>query len=181
MVRRLHPAVFLDRDGVLNEAVVRDGKPFPPASVESTVIYPHAAACVAALRDAGFVTVMVTNQPDVAKGTQSKQIVDSINALVFEATGLDAIKVCWCLEGEGCDCYKPKPGMLLEAARELRLDLAKSYMIGDRWRDVGAGINAGCRTVLIDRGYNEKKRFIPDHVEDSFPAAIEWILHQSRH
>ena len=173
--------MFLDRDGVLNEAVVRNGKPFPPDSLASTTIYTDAAPSVARLRHAGFLTVVVTNQPDVAKGVQSKDAVEAINAYVSELTGVDALKVCWCLEGDDCDCYKPKPGMLLNAAEEMNIELAKSYMIGDRWRDVGAGANAGCRTIFIDRGYTEELSIIPDVTVTTLSEAVDSILNNSKH
>lgn len=176
MVEALRPAVFLDRDGVLNEAVVRNGKPYPPDDLRSTVVYPEAAPNISRLRRAGFVTVVVTNQPDVAKGIQSKEVVDAINAYVSQQTGVDALRVCWCLEGDDCDCYKPKPGMLLKAAGEMNLDLAKSFMVGDRWRDIGAGSNAGCKTVFVDRGYGEELSIVPDVIVRSLSEAVDSIL-----
>ena len=93
---------------------------------------------------------------------------------------LDDIKVCWCVEGPGCDCYKPKAGLLLDAAGELDLDLKRSFMVGDRWRDVGAGRNAGCFTILIDRGYDEALRETPDAVCAGLPEAAAVILARSR-
>jgi D-glycero-D-manno-heptose 1,7-bisphosphate phosphatase len=176
MVIPPRPAVFLDRDGVLNHAVVRNGKPYPPATLAETVLTDGASESVAQLRLAGFVTVMVTNQPDVAKGTQSREVVEAINAMIVQQTGLDAVRVCWCLEGDDCDCYKPKPGMLFDSALELNLDLSKSYMIGDRWRDVGAGLNAGCRTLLIDHNYSESGPFTADWVIRSLPEAVKIIV-----
>lgn len=176
MVAGGRPAVFLDRDGVLNRSVVRGGRPYPPDSLEETEIMPGAPDAVGRLKGAGYVTVMVTNQPDVAKGKQTRDVVEAINGFVSRATGLDAVKVCWCLETEECDCYKPRPGMLLEAAEELSLDLSASYMIGDRWRDVGAGVNAGCRTIFIDLGYDESGPFQPDAVVASVGEAADLIL-----
>ena len=173
---RSRPAVFLDRDGVLNHAVVKNGKPYPPATLEETVLTHGAAESVAQLRKAGFVTVMVTNQPDVAKGLQSREVVEAINSMIVLHTGLDAVKVCWCLECDDCDCYKPKPGMLVDAAREMNLDLAKSFIIGDRWRDVGAGLNAGCRTLFLDNNYNEIKPVTADWVVSSLSEAVTIII-----
>ncbi|MDA8637332.1 HAD-IIIA family hydrolase [Rhodospirillales bacterium] len=172
----LRPAVFLDRDGVLNSAVVREGKPYPPQNLADVEITRNAQESVQRIRDAGFVTVIVTNQPDVAKGIQTRDVVDAINNHVMQETGVEHLRVCWCLEGGECDCYKPKPGMLVDAARELHLDLSQSFMVGDRWRDVGAGINAGCTTVLIERGYQEQRPFTPDFQCSNLSEATDYIL-----
>lgn len=178
MVGVLRPAVFLDRDGVLNRSVVRDGKPYPPQTLDELEVMPGAADAVRQLKQAGFVTVIVTNQPDVAKGTQTRDVVDAINARVMTETGVEHLYVCWCVEGDDCDCYKPKPGMLLEAAKALGLDLSMSFMVGDRWRDVGAGVNAGCRTIFINYDYSESMQHEPDREVDAIadvPAVIKAI------
>ena len=176
MVDSPRPAVFLDRDGVLNESVVRNGRPYPPACLADARLLPDAVESVRRLKVAGFVTVVITNQPDVAKGLQSREVVDDINAMIVHVTKVDAVKVCWCLEGGDCPCYKPKPGMLLEASREMNLDISRSYMVGDRWRDVGAGINAGCKTILIERGYNESGPYEPDTTVSCLSDAVDNIL-----
>lgn len=170
--------MFLDRDGVLNNPVVRNGKPYPPQTLDALEIMPGAPQAVADLKQAGFVTVIVTNQPDVAKGKQTRDVVDAINARVMAETGVEHLYVCWCIEGDDCDCYKPKPGMLLDAAHDLGLDLACSYMVGDRWRDVGAGQNAGCKTLFIDWGYDEELAFEPDVIVDDIAEAAQYIVNQ---
>lgn len=149
------PAVFLDRDGVINRAFIRNGKPYPPQTFAEFEILDGVHDALQRLKDAGLKLVVVTNQPDVAKGTQRREVVDAMHDRLRVTLPVDAIMVCWCLEGTDCDCYKPKPGLLLEAAQELDLDLSKSFMIGDRWRDVGAGRAAGCFTIFLDRGYAE--------------------------
>ena len=169
-------AVFIDRDGVLNRAVVRGGKPYPPALLADVEIMPGAPEAVARLKGAGFLTVMVTNQPDPAKGLQRRSVAEAINDYVARTVDIDVVKVCWCLEGDDCDCYKPKPGMLLEAASEYGIDLAASYIIGDRWRDVGAGKNAGCRTILIDCGYDEAAAVSPDSTAQSIVEGAYMVL-----
>lgn len=178
MVTERRPAVFLDRDGVLNNSVVRGGKPYPPQTLDELEVMPGAAQAVSQLKAAGFVTVIVTNQPDVAKGKQTRELVDAINHRVMSETGVDYLYVCWCVEGDDCDCYKPKPGMLIDAARDHGLDLAQSYMVGDRWRDVGAGQNAGCKTLFIEWGYDEKLSFQPDIVVDDVAEAAQYIMTQ---
>ena len=137
---------------------------------------PGAAEAVQQLKQAGFVTVIVTNQPDVAKGTQTRDVVDAINTHVMTETGVDHLYVCWCIEGDDCDCYKPKPGMLMDAARDHGLDLARSFMVGDRWRDVGAGINAGCTSVLVNCNYAEPMCYDPTHTVEDISGAVRCIL-----
>jgi D-glycero-D-manno-heptose 1,7-bisphosphate phosphatase len=173
----LRPAVFLDRDGVLNVAEVRDGKPYPPVSLAAMKIVPEAPQCLEMLRKAGFLLVVVTNQPDIARGTQTRTAVDEIHAALRTAMPLDAIYVCPHDGAEGCPCRKPKPGMLLDAARDLGIDLPRSFMVGDRWRDVEAGQRAGCRTVFLDFGYTEKAPEAPaDMAVPSLSAGVRWIL-----
>jgi D-glycero-D-manno-heptose 1,7-bisphosphate phosphatase len=169
-------AVFLDRDGVLNEALVRDGKPFPPRSPEELVVFPGVAAACQGLRERGLVLVIVTNQPDVARGLQSAAGVAAINALLRQEINVDAVYVCHHDNDDGCPCRKPKPGMLLAAARDLNLDLNQSFMVGDRWSDIAAGQGAGCRTVYIDYGYQEQGATEPDHVAHTPVEALEWVL-----
>ncbi len=173
-------AVFLDRDGVLNRPVIRDGLPFPPANADEFVLYPDVVEGCARLREAGFILVVVTNQPDVGRGTQTREAVDAVNAALQEALPvLDGIEVCFhggdrC--GESCDCRKPKPGMVLRAAARLNIDLDRSFLIGDRWRDVDCAHAAGCRAVFIDHGYREALREKPDYVVATFHEAVNAIL-----
>jgi D-glycero-D-manno-heptose 1,7-bisphosphate phosphatase len=146
-------AVFLDRDGVLNRATVDgDGTPHPPATVEELTIYPEAPDCLQRLRQAGFLTIVVTNQPDVARGTQTRAAVDAINRRLESLMPIDDLLVCD-HDGNGCHCRKPKPGMLTDAARKHGIDLGASYMVGDRYKDIEAGQRAGCAvSIWIDHG-----------------------------
>ncbi len=169
-------AVFLDRDGVINEVVVRDGKPYPPARLEDLVILPGVEAALADLRAAGFRLVVVTNQPDVARGVQRRDVVDAMHARLAAELPLDEFRVCAHDDADACVCRKPKPGLLEAAARESGLVLRESVMVGDRWRDVEAGRRAGCTTVFIDRGYDEPRPDRPDAVVGSLPEAAAWIL-----
>jgi D-glycero-D-manno-heptose 1,7-bisphosphate phosphatase len=172
MARR---AVFLDRDGVLNAAIVRDGRPYPPHSVDELEILPGIPEACTRLRRAGFDLVVVTNQPDIARGTQTLEAVRRINDALVAALPLDEVVICPHADADGCDCRKPKPGMLTAAAERRGIELAASYMVGDRWRDVEAGIRAGCRTVLIDRDYDERSVRADASVADLSEAAV-WIL-----
>ena len=148
-------AVFLDRDGVINRAVVRDGTPHPPASVEDLEILPSVPAALHALRELGYALIVVTNQPDVARGSASRASVDAIHQRLSSELKLDAIFACFHDDADECDCRKPKPGLLVRAAGDFGIDLSQSFMVGDRWRDVEAGRRAGCRTFFIDCGYPE--------------------------
>jgi len=171
-------AVFLDRDGVLNEAVLRDGKPYPPSSVAELVILPELRPALLLLRNEGFVLIGVSNQPDVRRGNTSKREVEAINRAVCAQLPVLEIRTCFHDDADHCSCRKPEPGMLLDAARAHELDLTESFMVGDRWRDVEAGSRAGCRTVFLDRGYREKHAMRPDAVVRSLPQAVTWILSQ---
>ena len=174
-------AVFLDRDGVLNRAVVRDGKPYPPTSLEDLAFETGARESVARLRDAGFVTICITNQPDVARGTLARSRADEINRRVVDELGLDDLIACFHDDADRCDCRKPKPGMLIEGTRRWNVDLRESYMVGDRWRDVDAGRAAGCRTILLERNWPERRAAgEPDARLGTITEAARWILADAR-
>jgi D-glycero-D-manno-heptose 1,7-bisphosphate phosphatase len=172
-------AVFLDRDGVINAPVVRGGKPYPPAGVDQLELLPGVAEALAALHAAGYVLVVVTNQPDVARGTQTRAAVDAIHARLRAELPLDGIYACFHDDPDACACRKPAPGLLVDAANDLGLDLAASFMVGDRWRDVAAGIAAGCRTIFVDRAYSETRPTDFDVKVSGLPEAAAWILERS--
>lgn len=170
--------VFLDRDGVINRALERESKPYPPQNLAEFEIYPEVPAACTKLKAAGFLLVVATNQPDVGRGTLEQAVVEKIHAHMLAQLPLDRVEVCY-HAGQGkseCDCRKPKPGMLLRAARELKADLAQCWMVGDRWRDVDCGHAAGCRTIFIDRGYAEELRRKPDFTAKNLAEAAEIIL-----
>lgn len=169
-------AVFLDRDGVINRAIVREGKPFSPESLSELEILPDVPEALARLRAAGFVNVVVTNQPDVAAGKQRREVVEAMHESLLSQLPIDAVKACYHTDSDGCECRKPKPGMLLEAARELNIDLRISNIVGDRWRDVGAGHAAGCRCFFIDFGYSENRPKKPYVAVKSLKDAVRFIL-----
>ena len=169
-------AVFLDRDGVLVRALAGAGAPRSAATVDELELLPDAAEACASLKAAGFTLVVVTNQPEIARGTIDADTVARQNAVLREALPVDEVIVCPHDDADDCDCRKPKPGMLLDAAARLELDLSESFMVGDRWRDVEAGRRAGCRVTFVDRGYEERLRHEPDAVVRGVGAAAEWIL-----
>jgi D-glycero-D-manno-heptose 1,7-bisphosphate phosphatase len=168
-------AVFLDRDGVLNRAIVRDGRPYPPATLDEFAILRGVPEACVTLRRAGFLLLVVTNQPDIARGLQDRARVDEFHEVLLRSIPIDAVYVCPHDDADGCDCRKPGPGMLLEAAREFGLNLGSCVMVGDRWRDVEAGRRAGCRTVFVDRGYSEPAPAHPDAIVSDLVEAAEWI------
>ena len=169
-------AVFLDRDGVLNEAVVVDGRPHPPASLDELRTLPGVAEACRRLSGAGFTLIVVTNQPDIARGTVDEALVRAMNDRLQAELGLDTVMVCPHDDGDGCACRKPRPGMLLEAGRRWDVDLRRSVMVGDRWRDVEAGQAAGTRTVFVDHGYAERRPRGADLTVGSLKESIEWII-----
>ena len=172
-------AVFLDRDGVLNRATVKNGKPYPPATLAELQILPGALSALESLKAAGLLLIGVTNQPDVARGTQRRDVVEAINTALLSALPLLEILVCYHDDQDGCACRKPLPGLLLQAAARHTIDLSSSVMIGDRWKDVETGNRAGCATVLIDYGYSELAAGRPpDHTVHSLSEAAAWILTQ---
>ncbi len=150
-------AVFLDRDGVINRAMVRNGKPYPPANITEVEILPGVFEALVALHDAGFMLIVVTNQPDVARGTTPLAVVEEINHYLENCLPIDEFRTCYHDGADGCDCRKPLPGALLAAAQQHGIDLGESYMVGDRWRDLEAGTRAGCTTIFIDYGYDEQQ------------------------
>ena len=177
------PAVFLDRDGTLNVQVIRGGKPYPPQSVDEFTLFPDVATGCAQLAAAGYVLVVATNQPDVGRGTQSQAVVEAMHARLQQLVPQIArVEACYAPGAAGVGSAppdprrKPEPGMLLDATRALGLDLTRSWMVGDRWRDVDCGKRAGVRTVFIDFGYAEALHARPDFTVRSFAEATQVIL-----
>ena len=179
----LHPgparrAIFLDRDGVINRPLIRAGKPYPPVTVDDFDILPGVPEACQVLKELGFLLVVVTNQPDVGRGTLAREAVETIHGRLLQRLPIDSVMTCFhagAACGDPCDCRKPHPGMLLQAAEELKINLAKSFMIGDRWRDVDCGFNAGCKTIFIDWGYEEKLKRDPDFRAHNLPGAAQLI------
>lgn len=173
-------AVFLDRDGVLNHAVVRDGRPYPPASLAELEIVAGAADGLERLKNLKFLLLVVTNQPDVARGTQTLEAIHTIHKTIRQILPIDEFLICPHDDRDACPCRKPAPGLMLEARERFGIDLARSFLVGDRWRDIDAGRAAGCRTVWIDRHYRERgPTAAPDARVGSFPEAVDWIVQNS--
>lgn len=175
-----HRAVFLDRDGVINRVTVRNGIPYPPSHVDEFELYEDVPDGCARLKAANFLLVVITNQPDVGRGSQSREAVAAINLKMQSALPLlDRVEVCYHggeRYGQPCDCRKPRPGLILRAAAELNIDPERSYVIGDRWRDVDCARAAGCHAILIQRDYREPLRETPDFTVANFKDAVNTIL-----
>jgi len=173
---RKRRAVFLDRDGVLIASALREGKPYAPSRLDQVEILPGIPEAVRSLSAAGFLLIGATNQPDVARGSIRREVVEEINARLLAVLPLTEIRVCYEAD-DGCRCRKPNPGMLLDAAEQHGIDLAGSFMVGDRWKDVEAGRRAGCRTVFLHCNYDEPLPDPPaDFTASSLLEAAEWIL-----
>ncbi|EKD71528.1 MAG: hypothetical protein ACD_46C00168G0004 [uncultured bacterium] len=172
-------AIFLDRDGVLNNAIVKNGKPYPPSTLNEVVIADDVLPSLQILKHMGYLLIGATNQPDVARGTADKALVESINQYLMNMLPLDVIRICYHDDADDCACRKPSPGLLTEAASEYQIDLNNSFMIGDRWKDIEAGQRAGCKTIWIDRGYQENFSAEPADVRvNSLSEATRWIKQQ---
>ena len=170
-------AVFLDRDGVLNRAIIRSGRPFPPRNLTELQIPEDVPPGLRALKGAGFLLIGVTNQPDVARGEQARETVEAIHESLLKTLPLDEILVCYHDDHDACECRKPKPGLLCQAARRYGIDLSSSFMVGDRWKDVEAGQRAGCITILLDRQYAERVAGRPpDYRVRFFSEAADCVL-----
>jgi D-glycero-D-manno-heptose 1,7-bisphosphate phosphatase len=149
-------AIFFDRDGVLNHAIIKDGKPFAPVTLDELEIFHDASTVLQGLKDVGFLLIGVTNQPDVARGITPRETVEAINKKLMQELPLDDIRVCYHDDADKCHCRKPLPGLLIDAANEFGIDLTKSIMVGDRWKDIEAGHSAGCKTILLGGDYLEQ-------------------------
>ena len=177
--RAARRAVFLDRDGVINRSDVRDGRPYAVRRAEDFELLPGVAEACERLRQAGFLLVVATNQPDVTHGTLPLSELEEMHRRMCAALPIDRVEVCF--DAAESDMKKPAPGMLLRAARELEIDLAGSFMVGDRWRDIDCGRAAGCVTVFIDHGYSEKLRSEPDYRVSNLLQAASLILQITPH
>jgi D-glycero-D-manno-heptose 1,7-bisphosphate phosphatase len=189
MARR--PAVFLDRDGTISEEVDY------LTHEDQLRLIDGVAEAIKSLKDAGFKVVVITNQAGIARGYLSEQALDRIHEALKETLAihnarLDAIYYCPHHPTEGlaryqvaCECRKPGPGMLKRAAGELKLDLSRSFVVGDKLSDLEAGYAVGCRGILVETGYGRQAqhqldggRRRPHHVASNLLAASQWIIAQ---
>ena len=150
-------AVFLDRDGVLNDAIVKNGRPHPPKTLEQFKIAVGAEEACEILRNAGFELIVVTNQPDVRRGKSTPEQVEEFHERLREKLKIAHFYTCYHDDQDECLCRKPRPGLILNSSKELDVDPQKSFMVGDRWRDIEAGNAAGCQSIFIDYSFDEKQ------------------------
>ena len=173
-------AVFLDRDGVLVRSKVINGKPFAPISLKEFKLLPYASKYIDLLKKENFLTIIISNQPDVGKGIISNQILNKMNDILFLKTKIDDIYICTHTDIDNCKCRKPKNGLIIKAAKKYNINLHKSYMIGDRKKDIDAGILSNCKTIFLDRKYIEPKPKNFDCKVSSFQKAFFYILNNSK-
>ena len=174
-INPLSRAVFLDRDGVINQALVRDGHPFSPVDLTEFFWVEHIKEVTLELKSLGYLLFCVTNQPDVGRGLQSREVVESFHTAILAELPIEKVFACYHDDRDQCSCRKPRPGLIVGAQKEYGLDLAGSWLIGDRWKDIDAGAAAGCNTVFLDYGYDEKLRTEPDHTISRLAQLIPLI------
>ncbi len=168
--------IFLDRDGVINEPIILNKKPYPPHSKDDLVITASAKEAIKLLQKNHYEIIVVTNQPDVARGTTTEKSVHKINKEISDICGIKYFKVCFHDDSDNCSCRKPKPGMLIEASKEFNFNLKDTFIIGDRTKDIIAGQAAGCKTIFIDKEYNEVKPKKCDKIVSNLYQAVQHIL-----
>ncbi len=169
-------AVFLDRDGVLNRAIVKDGKPYPPPDLGALEILPGVSEACRLLKTAGFTLIVVTNQPDVARGDTTRAVVEEMNRFLQTTLSLDDVRVCYHDDHDRCSCRKPQAGLIFDAAKDWGIDLKNSFLVGDRWKDIEAGHSAGCHTIFINCGYRERSDCAKDYEAASLLDAAAYVL-----
>jgi D-glycero-D-manno-heptose 1,7-bisphosphate phosphatase len=172
----LNKAVFFDRDGVINKSIVIGGRPFPPESLAKMELVEGIKSFLIATRNAGFLNIVITNQPDVARGKTSKLVVEEINNFLIHNLAIDSIKTCYHDNLDFCGCRKPAIGSFIKSKLEYDIDLSQSYMIGDRSSDIEAGKKAGCKTIYVDYNYSEKILIAPDYRVDSIAEGLKIFL-----
>jgi D-glycero-D-manno-heptose 1,7-bisphosphate phosphatase len=171
----MNKAIFLDRDGVINNIIVNKGLPSSPSKFEEFKILPGVRESISKLKKLNFYCILVTNQPDVSRGKIKKEIVDKMNEYIKKELDLNDVFVCFHDDEDNCKCRKPKPGLILDATKKWNINLKKSYMIGDRWKDIDAGTKSGCKTIFIDNKYNESIKSKPNFVSKDLLNAVKII------
>lgn len=174
--KRLKPAVFLDRDGVLTEE-----KSYV-CHLKELNIFPYVKECIKQIKEKGYYAIVVTNQSGVARGLFSEEALQKMNSVLIKETGVDAVYYCpHYVNGEvepykkECNCRKPKTGMIEKACQDFGIDVEKSYMIGDRASDILLGQNAGIKTILLESGYGTKRLeqdVKPDYVMEDLREVV---------
>ncbi len=178
MVVSGHKAVFLDRDGIINKVLIKDGKPFSPRTMQEFEWEEGVRKAIKKLKDHGFLVIVVTNQPDIAREKMSHEALEAMTNKLYSTLHVDAVLICPHDDKDGCSCRKPNAGMLLEATKKWRIDCQRSFMIGDGWKDMGAGRAAGCTNIMLDRTYNQEVDC--DYRIKSLAEAVDIIINQQK-
>lgn len=166
-------ALFIDRDGVINKSIIRNGKPYAPINFLEFEMLDGVEEAFYLLKKSEYMSIIVTNQPDIASGKQTLLSLNKLHNYLQEKYSIDLIRVCPHKEEDGCDCRKPKPGMIISASKKLNININFSYMIGDRWTDILCGQRAGCKeNFYIDNNYSEKK---PDKPFTHVPSLLHCV------
>ncbi|MCS6864131.1 MAG: HAD family hydrolase [Gemmataceae bacterium] len=168
--------VFLDRDGVINRAFPEGKTTRPPRCLDELELLPGVPDALHRLHTAGYGLIVVTNQPDVARGTLAQSTVEAIHAQLVTQLPILDIFTCFHDSSDRCRCRKPQPGLLLAAAAQWDVNLSEAFLIGDRWSDIAAAQAAGCRGVLIETPFSHAERCTPDHRASTITEAVDWIL-----
>ena len=168
-------AVFLDRDGTLNKAYIKKGLPISPPSFNKLKIIKGVKKSINKLKKLNFMCIMITNQPDVARAKIKKKTVIKMNSFIKSKLKLDDIFVCYHDDKHKCKCRKPKPGLLIQASKKWKIDFSKSFMIGDRWKDISAGKKVGCKTIFINNNYKLDKIVNADFTYKTLLKAVNKI------
>jgi len=172
---RNRKAIFLDRDGTLNKAYIENGLPISPSSLNKFKIIKGVKKSINRLKKLNFLCILITNQPDVFRGKISKKTVVKMNSYIKKKIKLDDMFVCYHDNEHNCSCRKPKPGLLVKASKKWKIDLNKSFMIGDRWKDILAGKKVGCKTIFINNNYKNDKKVKADFTFKSLLKAVNKI------
>lgn len=159
----MNKAIFFDRDGVINRSIIKNNKPYPPKNLEELELIDGIHLLMWRLKQKGFLIFVITNQPDVSRGTQTKSMVEALNTNIKKELPINEIFTCYHDDKDNCECRKPKPGFVLQAKDKYDIDLKQSFVIGDRWKDIQAGKSAGCLTIFVDYGYDEELKCKPDY------------------
>jgi len=168
-------AIFWDRDGIMNKVIMRKGETSSPWKLEEFEILPDVKKCLEASKEMGFLNIVFTNQPDISRGFLKIEDLEKMHKVILETLPVDEIKVCPHDDKDNCSCRKPKPGLILEAVKKWSIDLEKSYVVGDGWKDIKAGKAAGCKTFLLRREYNKNYQKDYDFEIDNLKKTVEII------
>jgi len=168
-------ALFWDRDGVLNKIIMRDGKPSSPWRIEEFEILPDVKRCLEKTKEMGFLNIVFTSQPDISRGFLKTEELEKMHRIISKTLSVDEIKFCPHDDKDNCECRKPKPGLIVEAVKKWSIDLDKSYVVGDSWKDIKAGKSVGCKTFLLRKKYNKDYKEDYDFEINSLKQMVEII------